>query len=475
MSFTNSSNFQVDSSIVNSITGTNNTTTNYYQNFSRNEFGLSTLAKEVAFSALHDSEARYPQPNVLPGTREEILRRLSGWCEHPSKSSRVFWVSGAAGVGKSAIAQALSEKYIQTGQLAAGFFFSRNDSSRDKLEPFVATIAHQLATSNHALKPLVSPHISQIVSSMPGILHKNVESQFQTLIAEPCAQVDPRRWTQLPRLIIIDGVDECISVASQKRLLEMIKTMTTTLPFDFLLFSRPEPHISQIFRHESFIPTPFSLSLGDFAQAVQEDIKKYLYHEFARIREEHWHNLPRPQASWPGNSIILQLLHKSTGQFIYATTVTKYIKHGKLPLTPMKRLDVILQAKGMVNSSSPYPDLDLLYSQILQFCINEDVKLQQILRLIVSPFGHYKAPEPNKAWNQEPRRSLYRLHLQLYGAPESVGYTSLWALEHLLELGQGEASVLLSGLHSILDVPASPVENVNSILAQSFLPKTGTS
>ncbi|KAF9261198.1 hypothetical protein L218DRAFT_838274, partial [Marasmius fiardii PR-910] len=329
------------------------------------DFGLSTLAKEVAFSALHDSEARYPQPNVLPGTRKEILWRLSSWCEHPSKSSRVFWVNGAAGVGKSAIAQALSEKYIQTGQLAAVFFFSRNDSTRDKLKPFVATIAHQLATSNNALQPLVSPQISQVISSMPGILHKDLESQFQMLITEPSAQVDPKSWSQLPHLVIIDGVDECISPSSQRRLLKMIQQATPTLPLDFLIFSRPEPHISQIFHHNSFIPTPFHLALGDFTQAVQKDIKKYFYHEFARIREEHWHSLPIPQASWPGDSVILQLTHKSTGQFIYATTVMKYINYGKLPLTPMKRLDIILQARRVVNSSSPYPDLDLLYSQIL--------------------------------------------------------------------------------------------------------------
>ncbi|KAF9261564.1 hypothetical protein L218DRAFT_869929, partial [Marasmius fiardii PR-910] len=101
-----------------------------------------------------NSEARYPQPNVLPGTRKEILQRLCSWCEQPFKENRVFWASGAAGVGKSAIAQALSEKYTQTGQLAAAFFFSRNDPTRDKFDPFVTTITYQLATSK-VLKPII--------------------------------------------------------------------------------------------------------------------------------------------------------------------------------------------------------------------------------------------------------------------------------------------------------------------------------
>ncbi|KAF9261493.1 hypothetical protein L218DRAFT_830807, partial [Marasmius fiardii PR-910] len=119
----------------------------------------------------------------------------------------------------------------------------------------------------------------------------------------------------------------------------------------------PEPHISHIFHHESFIPAPSRLALGDFAESVREDIKKYLHHQFAHIREVHWHTLPHSQSSWPSSFVIAELLDRATGQFIYATTVIKYINYGKLPLTPMKRLEVILQAKRVANSSSPYPDL----------------------------------------------------------------------------------------------------------------------
>ncbi|KAF9261210.1 hypothetical protein L218DRAFT_905769, partial [Marasmius fiardii PR-910] len=251
MSFKESSNFGINQSIVSNVPGNHNTTNNYYQNFSEAGSSLSKLANQVAFHALHDSEARYPQPNVLPGTREEILRRLSRWCEDPFKGSRVYWVHGAAGVGKSAIAQALSEKYTQNGQLAAAFFFSRNDSSRDKLDPFVATIAYQLAASK-SLKPLIASFINHTISSMPEVLYKTWEVQFQMLVADPSAQVDPRSWSQLPRLIIIDGVDECIEVRSQERLLRMIQATIPTLPLDFLIFSRPEPHISYIFHHKLF-------------------------------------------------------------------------------------------------------------------------------------------------------------------------------------------------------------------------------
>ncbi|KAG7091345.1 hypothetical protein E1B28_010387 [Marasmius oreades] len=247
MSIKDSSGLQVVDSSLTSVRGDHNNTTthigdNYYQNTARTEPGLARLLNQVAFSALHDSEARYPQPNVLAGTREEILQRLSHWIEDPFKQNRVYWINGAAGVGKSAIAQALSEKYIQAGQLAAAFFFSRNDVTRDKLEPFVATIAHQLATCD-GLKSLIAPLIDHTIHSTPGLLYKKWETQFRRLIEEPCAQVDPRHWSQLPRLVVVDGVDECIEVTSQKRLLQLIQHATPTLPLDFLIFSRRN-HIS---------------------------------------------------------------------------------------------------------------------------------------------------------------------------------------------------------------------------------------
>ncbi len=132
---------------------------------------LSALRRNVAFNAFHDSEARYPQPNVMEGTREGILEKLSNWIEDPFKKSRIHWAHGAAGTGKSAVAQALSEKYLGTGQLAAAFFFSRNDSTRDKLDPLVASLAHQLHTCK-ALEPHITHHLQQSISSLPNILAK---------------------------------------------------------------------------------------------------------------------------------------------------------------------------------------------------------------------------------------------------------------------------------------------------------------
>ncbi|KAK1233278.1 hypothetical protein PQX77_003570 [Marasmius sp. AFHP31] len=408
------------------------------------ETSAAALSSRAAFSALHDSEARYPQPNVLPGTRKKILQELTDWIEDGSgDKSRVHWVYGAAGVGKSAIAQALSEKFTRTGQLAAAFFFSRNDVSRDNLAPFIATVTHQLVTSL-TLEPLLTPLITHTLRSMPEIWEKQWEKQFEAMIKEPCAQVDPRRWAQLPRLVIIDGVDECIDVESQKRLLKVIKASTATMPLDFLILSRPEPHITRVFRRKSFIPAPRIMSLADFA--ARNDIEKYLRKEFDRLKKKHKGILP---ISWPGNDVIMVLVDRSTGQFIYVTTVIKFLSTGKGPVTPQQRLEVVLRAEPVSNSASPYPDLDQLYSQILSFCRNDGRKLQRVLQCIISPVD-LEIPK----------------HFILRGSPRMVP-TSADSIEKLLGLGQGEVTALLSGLHSILHVPKDRAKGV-SVLHASF-------
>ncbi|KAJ8084657.1 hypothetical protein PM082_003432 [Marasmius tenuissimus] len=428
--------------------GSYNTTHNHnYHTIPEKETTSARLFSKVALNALHDSEARYPQPNVLPGTREAILQELADWIEDDSADkSRVHWVYGAAGVGKSAIAQALSEKYSQTEQLAAAFFFSRNDASRDKLDPFIPTITHQLVTSR-TLKPFLMPLVDNALLSTPGIWEKNWEDQFKLMIQGPCARVHSGlSWKTLSRLVIIDGVDECIDVTSQKRLLETIRASTPSLPLDFLIFSRPEPHIARVLRHESFVPAPYTMSLGDYT--VRDDIERFLRKEFDRLRREHKGTLP---GSWPGDDVITVLIDRSTGQFIYVTTVMKFLATGKVPITPKQRLEVVLSAEPVSNSTSPYPDLDQLYSQILHFCLNDDRKLQRVLQLVVSP----------------PDIEIQDTPFRLSGSRPIVPLTSAIAMEQLLDLGCGEVTVLLSGLHSILHIPEDLTERV-FVLHASF-------
>ncbi|KAL0564008.1 hypothetical protein V5O48_018047, partial [Marasmius crinis-equi] len=170
--------------------------------------GLAKLYASVASKALHVSKGRVGRAGVHEGTREGFLGNLGAWIETPVEGSRLYWVYGGAGAGKSAVAQTLCEKYRHT-HLAAAYFYSRNDSTRNTMNSFVPTIAYQLSKSPH-LDPHLASAIDSKICSEPGILDCDWEEQFQQLIYEPCTQVQPNLWLSLPRLVIIDGLDECM-------------------------------------------------------------------------------------------------------------------------------------------------------------------------------------------------------------------------------------------------------------------------
>jgi hypothetical protein len=63
--------------------------------------------------------------------------------------------------------------------------------------------------------------------------------------------------------------------------------------------------------------------------------------------------------SWPSAEIVDRLVRKSSGQFIYASTVMKYLDSPNH--RPMKRLHVIIGLRFPVGSDMPYKELDVLF------------------------------------------------------------------------------------------------------------------
>ncbi|KIK61939.1 hypothetical protein GYMLUDRAFT_142583, partial [Collybiopsis luxurians FD-317 M1] len=203
---------------------------------------LEILYQNAVAGAAHNAEQRFPPPNIHPGTRVQILEILRNWI-NISGTSPIYWLSGAAGIGKSAVAQTIAEEFANS-HLAASFFFSRSDPTRNDLKRFFTTIALQLVTS-HILGPLLSEFVDLIIRNNRNIIHASLEQQFRELIVKPCNQLNAEQWKNFPPLIVIDGLDECIDIASQERLLTIIREAQSSLmlPFKFLICSRPEPRI----------------------------------------------------------------------------------------------------------------------------------------------------------------------------------------------------------------------------------------
>ena len=105
-----------------------------------------------------------------PGTRKdviaEIIQQIDQHSDHP-----ICWLNGPAGYGKSAIAQAIAERYAAQGRLAASFFFLRGAGDRSTFARLIPTLSHQLSIAAADTKPVI-----QVVIDRE--LHNHISTSF---------------------------------------------------------------------------------------------------------------------------------------------------------------------------------------------------------------------------------------------------------------------------------------------------------
>ena len=228
-----------------------------------------------------------------------------------------------------------------------------------------------------------------------------------------------------PRLIILDGLDECRTTSAQTHILNALSTAAKHLriPLWFLIASRPEHDIRQAFNDQNCLGSlSFSIALDDTYQP-DHDIRVFLQSTFDEIKQKHPSRIHLP-TSWPSSEDIERLVKKSSGQFIFASTAAKYV-NSRLHWPP-DRLKIIL-GQSAPGQETPFAELDSLYHLILLSIADTD-KLQDVLMfMVLRPFSKRT---PWFAWTQ----------------PTTV-------IEKFLFYTPGKIDVILADLHSIIYVP----------------------
>ena len=120
--------------------------------------------------------------------------------------------------------------------------------------------------------------------------------------------------------------------------------------------------------------SPHCLGQLDYSYEPDVDIKTFLLSRFEEIKENHQLAAYIPQ-TWPAEELIDRLVRKASAQFIYASTVMKYLDSPKHRL--MKRLDVIIGLRP-VDGDIPYKELDALYAHIFS-CVEDFSIIVKIL------------------------------------------------------------------------------------------------
>jgi len=367
--------------------------------------GLHILRLGVSLGAIHDSAQRYPPPNCHPDTRKAVRQVILDWIHNESLAS-FFWLYGPAGAGKTAILQAIAEYLCSPSgsdqNFGGSFFFSKGKDLDRRGHFLFSTIAYQLALKVPGLRQ----HINSITELDPILHTKSSDVQLQTLIVDGFRNLSPP--PQRSYLVIIDGLDECDDKLEQQLILQLLCEAITVhkLPLRFLIGSRPETHIRTSFDKESLYTITHRVVLDEIFNP-ERDIRVFLQDGFAKICAEN-SILSHVEQPWPGEGIIDLLVQRSSGQFIYAATVLKFV--GADFCSPTKQLALVLKP-----DSTAFSVLDQLYTQILSV-YPSTVNIVQVLGIIIE-FDRKDLPE---------------------------------VIEDILEMEKGELKLVLRGLSSLM-------------------------
>lgn len=333
---------------------------------------VSSLRDHYISSATHDTCDILDYPRCHPGTRGSLLERLLTWVKDIDSPIYMCWLYGPAGAGKSAIARSLAEILQSESLLTGSFFFLRMDSKRNSEKALVTTLAQQLAHS----VPEIGPYLVMSMVKDSTILSRSFGTQFEELIVNPIVQITTDNYStwRCALTFIIDGLDECENPKVRRLILKTICGAHPRLRgyVKFLITSRPEDDI-QVF---------YEKTRGEHINRIEllsdpNDVRLYFYDEFDRIKREHTLRATFSQ-NWPPEDALVKLVENSSGHFIYASTVIKYIENACD--RPQKRLEDIINLRSSQNS---YEELDGLYNNILSSSRADRMLLVNIFSILL--------------------------------------------------------------------------------------------
>ena len=287
----------------------------------------------------------------LPGTRESVLQNIMFWAKS-SQDQNVFWLNGLAGTGKSTIAQSFSEMIANEGILGASFFCSRDYLNRKELKNIFPTLAHQLACHY----PHFRNHIIRTIKKDPSLAHTSLISQLENLL------INPLSGKNISCVIIIDALDECSDDQPASAILSVLGQFVKQLSLvKFFITGRPEPRIRTGFRLPLLQPITQIFLLHEVQLShVSSDIQLYLTWRLTTIaKQRSGLELPNP---WPCDDDILTLTKKSSGLFIFASTLVRFIESEYHD--PNERLQLVVSETNSTTHEGS-AGIDSLYTQIL--------------------------------------------------------------------------------------------------------------
>jgi len=375
----------------------------------------------------------------MHGTRVQILREIEFWIMNP-RSQQIFWLTGMAGTGKSAIAWTVcSYAWADANVVLGGSFFCSRSSgsvSQRDVRCIVPTLAQLLARQSTEFSKALAVELD----TDPDILHKHVSVQVQRLLYAPLVSL---RESPRPILFVIDALDECgdrsagedaescLIVSEMIVALVAFSTSDDRLPVKFLITSRPETHIRDTPVSDSAFSNVLRLHTVNEEQ-VTADIRLYV------------------RTTLTSNSRLCSLFTANdadtltqvcNGLFIIATTALQYTLGAGIDRARIRFETLLKSSHDSPSARAAATSLDCMYAVIVEDAVNTD-----------------KA----EICDIPPTRQLLAV---LLSARVSLSIT---ALADILDVPSHHLRAGLSRLHAVVHVPEDDSEPGLRTLHASF-------
>ena len=284
-----------------------------------------------------------PEKGCLSGTREGIIGEIIQWINSPDGDDvpRIFFLTGVAGSGKSALAHTIAQQFYQLERLGSSFCFDDADLANRNPRNLFSTMTLDIGDLDHQWK-----------KSLCGVVKGNrslrttlaATEQFRSFILGPAKTLT----TIGPIVIVIDALDESGGQSARKALLDIFAKRVPELPSNFriLLTSRPEKDIVAALNGHRHV---LCRDMDTIDKASNEaDITLYVKSQLSGIRSL--------ELEWPNQRWCRMLVESSDGLFQWAFTACRAVKDRKGGIRPAERLNLFVSSKQ---------GLDGLYSKVL--------------------------------------------------------------------------------------------------------------
>jgi len=309
-----------------------------------------------------DGAGRDTSKCCLQGTRESILSEIKDWINRTGEDAQqIFWLSGTAGKGKSAIAHTIANWFDGPG---ACFCFDRTREAERCHEKIFTTIARDLAYRD----PIVRRALASAVRDDELRHTKDIARQWKNFILGPVEAAS--KAVDTPVLVVIDALDESGDARSREEILRMLtgnvdplSTELTKLPahFRILITSRPLEDIRNSLHGMQHV---HHVSVDDSSLvSAERDIQRYMSTKLAGLGDTF------------DDADFQRLSKQSDGLFEWARLACEYIKGiNRVGPRPRTRFDALIAGTSEKGTRL----LDVMYRLVLKESMPEDERKEAI-------------------------------------------------------------------------------------------------